>query len=90
VDDPEPLPAELVEPPATKPTRPVRVAAAVSSRRRVTATAERRSDADLQAELTAAIDSGRLPAEPSAEAIRTALKEAPARTRTLRDALRPA
>lgn len=95
---PEPAPTaegtpDVAGTPTEAPTarvRPVRVAAAVVQQSRVTATATRRTDAELEAELAAAIADGRLPAEPSAEAIRTTLKIAPAKARALRDALRTA
>ena len=79
---------ESIEVPTSAPAvRPVRVAAARSSRSQVTAKAAR-TDAELRAELGAAIEAGQLPPAPSAEAIRTTLRVAPPRARTLRDGLR--
>ena len=82
-----PAPAESAGEGVPARERP-RVAAATVPRDRVTASTARRSDADLHAELVSAIAAEQLPAEPSAEAIRTHLKVAPARARALRDALR--
>lgn len=51
----------------------------------MTATLPRRTDEQLQAELLEAIDAGRLKPQPTADAIRTVLRIAPDRARTLRD-----
>lgn len=91
------LPAPDVEPPAEplQVRRPV-VAAATVAPPRLSSSARRprgrtvvtkRTEADLRADLDAAISVGRLPAEPSAEAIRKHLRVGAATARALRDGL---